>query len=174
MSLVLNATPLIYLTRAGLHWVFEAVGEAMFSTPSVYSEVVERGKELGRPDARVLEDFFKRKIIVVRAPEGAVLRKIQEITAKSVSAPLHAGEAEVLALTKELGAVAIIDEKTARGAGEVLGIEIRGNSYLVGLMIRHKKLELKQAIQAINKMVSSGWRISAEDYLKVVEEMEKW
>ncbi|MFQ6129187.1 MAG: DUF3368 domain-containing protein [Candidatus Hadarchaeaceae archaeon] len=174
MSLVLNATPLIYLTRAGFSWVFEAAGEAMFSTPSVYSEVVTRGKELGRPDAKVLEDLFKNGTIVVRAPKKAILRKIQKIVAESTGAPLHAGEAGVLALAKELNGIAVIDEKPARGAGEVLGIEVRGSAYLIGSMVRRKKIKLEEAIQAVDKMISSGWRISTEDYLKIVEELKKW
>lgn len=174
MNLVLNATPLIYLTKAGFSWVFEAIGEAMFSTPSVYSEVVERGKELDRPDAKVLEDLFKNGVITVRAPKRVILRKIQEIVSESIGAPLHAGEAEVLALTKELGGIAIIDEKPAREAGEVLGIRVRGSVYLMGLMIRDKKIRLGEAIQAVDKMISSGWRISTEDYLKIVEELKKW
>lgn len=172
MNLVLNATPLIYLTRAGLSWIFGAVG-GMISTPAVYSEVVERGKELGRPDAKVLEDLFEKGVLVVRAPRNTILRMVREAAAESVYAPLHAGEAEVLALAKELKAVAIIDEKSAREAGEVLGIEVRGSAYLIGLMVKAGKISRKQATQAIDKMISSGWRISTEDYLKIVAELKQ-
>jgi predicted nucleic acid-binding protein len=79
-----------------------------------------------------------------------------------------------LALAKELEGTAIIDEKPAREAGEVLGIEVRGSAYLVGLMMRRKKLKLGEAVQAIDKMISGGWRISTEDYIKIVEELKKW
>jgi predicted nucleic acid-binding protein len=174
MTLVLNATPLIYLTRAGFSWIFEAAGEPMFSAPEVYFEVVTRGKELDKPDIRVLEALFQNGIIEVRAPKRAVLRKIQKIVAETIGAPLHAGEAEVLALAKELEGTAIIDEKPAREAGGVLGIEVRGSAYLVGLMMRRKKLKLGEAVQAIDKMISGGWRISTEDYIKIVEELKKW
>lgn len=174
MNLVINATPLIYLTKAELSWIFEAVGGKMLTTPAVYSEVVERGKELGRPDAKVLENYFEKKVILVRAPQRTILRRVREVAAESVSAPLHAGEAEVLALAEELGAVAIIDEKIAREVGKVLGIEVRGSAYLVGLMVKAGKMEKKQAAQAIDKMISSGWRISTEDYIRIVEELKKW
>jgi len=173
MNLVFNATPLIYLAKAGLSWIFEAAGGGMFSTPAVYSEVVERGKGLGRVDARVLEDLFGEKILVVRAPKKTILRRIRAAAAESIGAPLHAGEAEVLALAEELGGVAVIDEKPAREVGGALGIEVRGSAYLVGLMVRARKMGRRQAIQAIDKMISSGWRISTEDYLKIMAELRK-
>lgn len=174
MNFVLNATPLIHLTRAGFSWIFEAAGEPMFSTPKVYSEVVTRGKELDKPDAKIPGDIFKNGVIVVRAPKRAILRGVQKIVAESVGAPLHVGEAGVLALAKELGGIAIIDEKPAREAGEVLGIKVRGSAYLIGLMVRRKKLKLGEAIQAVEKMISSGWRISIEDCLKIVNELKRW
>lgn len=173
MKLVLNATPLIYLTKAGLSWLFEAIGGEVFSTPAVCSEVVEHGKRLGRPDAKVVEELFEKNILIVRAPDKTILRRIREAAAERVDAPLHAGEAEVLALAEGLKAVAIIDERTAREVGELLGIEVRGSAYLIGLMVKARKMKKEQATQAIDRMVSSGWRISTEDYLKIVAELNK-
>ena len=173
MNLILNATPLIYLVKAGFSWIFEASGETLFSTPGVYSEVVERGKELHRPDAKVLEDLFKKEVITIRAPKKAALLKIQKIAAETIGAPLHAGEAEVLALAKELGGIAVADEKPAREVGGVLGISVRGSVYLIGLMIRDGKIKVGEAIQAVDRMISVGWRISTEDYIKIVEELKE-
>lgn len=173
MNFILNATPLIYLTKAGLSWIFKAVKGVVFSTPAVYSEIVRRGKELGCPDAKVIEDLFERGILAVRTPKRTILRRIRETATESVGAPLHAGEAEVLALAEELGAVAIVDEKPAREVGETLGIEVRGSAYLIGLTVKARKIKVGQAIQAIDKMISGGWRISIEDYLKIVAELKR-
>lgn len=54
MIFVFNSTPLIYLCKAGLDWIFEELDADCIIPDSVYEEVVIRGKQVGRSDLKLL------------------------------------------------------------------------------------------------------------------------
>jgi len=166
-SFILNATPLIFLSKIGFSSILNEFKEEKFTTPLVKEEVVTKGKEIGVPDAVVIEAMIKSGILKVRTPTQNdfinVLRQVPE---------LHEAEIQVLALTKEINGIAILDDTVARQAAIVFEIEVHGTAYLLLRQYFMGFLSKKQTITALNKMISVGWWISAGEYVKILEELD--
>ena len=174
MKLVLNATPLIHLTRAGLERIFSLLKEAgieIFTTSAVLREVVEKGKHM--PDAGVVKALVERGVIQVAEPaEKEFLTFLREISAGPLQ-PLHEGEAEVLALARELKAVAIVDEKAARRVGRITGIDVHGSLHLLIVLYKKGRMTKKEVIGGFKSMLKTGYRISPRDHSLIMEELER-
>jgi len=174
MKLVLNATPLIHLTRAGLERVFGLLKEAgveIFTTSAVLREVVEKGRHM--PDAGVVKALIERGVIQVAEPaEREFLTFLREISAGPLQ-PLHEGEAEVLALARELKAVAIVDEKAARRVGRITGIDVHGSLYLMIVQYKKGRMTKREVIEGFKSMLKTGYRISPRDHSLIMEELER-
>ncbi|MBI4044779.1 MAG: DUF3368 domain-containing protein [Candidatus Diapherotrites archaeon] len=164
MKIVLDSTPLIYLNRAGLSWVF---GEfETFIPRSVFEEVVLRGKEFYKKDALVAEKLVNDGKIVVEFPSVTV-------EARRILAELGEGELQAIALAKQKNAVAIIDDDVAKGFGEIFGVDVHGTFFLISLLVHNKKLSKAQAVKKIQEMIKLGWRVSVDKYLEFVELITK-
>jgi predicted nucleic acid-binding protein len=140
--LVLNATPLIYLTKIGLSHLFGQLGFKLVTSSSVRREVDE-GKRKGVADAIVLDELFKDGVFKVVEPKDSrflsVLLKIKG---------LHATDAEVLAVAKELDGVAVIDDAVARKVAKVYDISYVGTPFLLMIAVR-KGLMTKRRLRRL-------------------------
>jgi len=165
--LVFNATPIIYLCKIGLSKIFGDFPEQKYTTPIVVEEVVDKGKSLGAPDAFIAEELIQRSIIKVREPTN-----VDFITLLSALPGLHKAEIQVLALAKELEGIAIVDESVAREVSRLYDIETHGTAYLLLRLLYRRKLSRKQVKEAIEGMISAGWRLTAEEYAKLTRELE--
>ena len=94
--LIFDATPLIYLTRAGLASLIEAIPTRKFAARSVFREVVERGKAKGLVDALALAHLFEAGAITIADTSDTVLLKSLARTRG-----LEELGAETLAIAKE-------------------------------------------------------------------------
>ncbi len=110
MIWVFNSSPLIYLNKVGLNWIFEYLEGEKFIPAQVYDQVVTQGKIRGDADAIISEILVKNGTIKVLKVENGFKE-----TLKSLQAELHKGELEVLILAKNKGGTAILDESIARG-----------------------------------------------------------
>ena len=127
---------------------------------AVYDEVAIKGK--GEPGAKEIEIAIK---------SGWILRRriSSELAVKALTASLSRGEAEVIILCKELDLdYALIDEKTARNAAELLDVNAIGVlgiinlAYKLGFDIDKKKL--------ISQLRDFGFRISDKLYKKMLSD----
>jgi len=174
MQLVLNATPLIYLSKSGYIQVLKRIEIPMFIPQTVYRDIVVKGKEAGKPDAELLDQLTRSKILnVVGVKDRSFVSSLIVESSKELKKPLHLGEAEVLALAKELSAVAIMDESVGRTIGKIHGIPVHSTFYILTLAYRKEKMTKMKIKQALKEMIKVGWRLSTEDYMKVLEELEK-
>jgi predicted nucleic acid-binding protein len=175
MKLVLNASPLIHIVRAGYSWVLEKIGGLGEITipEEVYRDVVMRGKEKGAPDAHVIEGLVEEGVIKVAQASDKEFLGLVGRAASGKLMPLHKGEAEVLALAREKGALAIVDEAPAREVGRVLNVPTRGSLYMLILLYERKILGKEEVLAAFDAMVKTGWRISPRDYEMIKEELER-
>jgi len=165
--LILNATPIIYLCKIGLSKIFTEFSEEKYTTPKVVEEVVNKGKSIGAPDAFIAEELIQQSTIKVREPKNVdFIGKLSRIS------DLHKAEIQVLALAKELDGVAIIDESIAREVARIYNIETHGTAFLLLRLLYRGKLSKKQTREAIDKMISAGWRLTAEEYAKLIKELE--
>jgi len=69
------------------------------------------------------------------------------------------GEASVLALTEELGAIAILDDRDATRVGRTYGVEIHGTIWLLAQSCRSDKLTLVNACNLIDSLRATGMRL---------------
>lgn len=176
MIFVLNASPLIHITRAGYSRIFKQVkeeGARLFVPLEVYNDVVLGGKEKDAPDAYIIEELVEKGVITVAEIKDEEYRLKVRNAASNLLKPLHEGETDVLALATEVRGISIVDESAAREVGRILNIPARGSLYLFTLLFSRKKLDKKEVISAFDDMVKHGWRISAQDYSRIKEELEK-
>ena len=166
--LVFNSTPLIYLSKAGLSGIVENLKGEKLTSPLVKAEVVDKGKLKGVPDAIALEKLFDTGVFKVCKPKNtAFLCRLSETHG------LHVADADVLALAKECKAPAVIDDEVARKTAKVYGIEYVGTPYVLMRAVFEGLLSKEEAKQAVNDMVSAGWRCSLESYAKITQLLEK-
>jgi predicted nucleic acid-binding protein len=166
--LVFNPTPLIYLTKSGLSRIIEQLNTEKLTCPVVKAEVVDKGKQKGVPDAFVLEKLFDNGVFKIYEPKDkSFLSRLSETRG------LHVADAEVLALAKECGGLAVIDDEVARKTARVYGIGYVGTPYVLERAVFEGLISKAEAKQAVNDMVSAGWRCSVESYAKIMELLEK-
>lgn len=166
--LVFNSTPLIYLTKVGLSRIFEGLKEEKLTSLQVKCEVVDEGKRKGVPDALILEKMFENEMFRAVEPSDRVfLSRLLETRG------LHVTDAEVLALAKELDGLAVVDDEVARKTAKVYGIAYVGTPYVLVRAVLQKLITKERAREAVNEMISAGWRCSIESYAKIMEVLEK-
>lgn len=164
---MLDATPITYLCKIGLSRIFRDFSEEKYTTPKVVVEVIDKGKILGALDAFIAEELIQRSIINVREPARSSF-----LALLSTLPHLHEAEAQVLALAKEVEGVAIIDESLAREVSRLYNVEAHGTAYLLLRLMYRGRLSRKQVRDAIEGMISAGWRLTAEEYAKLARELE--
>jgi predicted nucleic acid-binding protein len=166
--LVFNSTPLIYLSKAGLSGIIENLKEEKITSTLVKTEVVDKGKIKGVPDAIALEKLFDNGIFKLCKPKDtAFLSQLSETHG------LHVADAEVLALAKEYEALAVIDDEVARKTAKVYKIDYVGTPYILVRAIFEGLISKEKTKLALNDMISGGWRCSVESYAKIMELLEK-
>ena len=166
--LVFDSTPLIYLTKAGLSRIFKELQVEKLTSPLVKREVVDAGKNRGIPDAIVLDRLFASGVFRVCNPTDQLF-----LTRLSETHGLHLADAEVLALAHDHTGIAVMDDEVGRKTAKVYGIDYAGSSYILMRAICEGIISKANAKQAVNDMVSLGWRCNVESYMKILEALEK-
>jgi predicted nucleic acid-binding protein len=132
--------------------------------------VVLEGKKKTAPEASLLETLFKeKKISVHNVSNTKYVNFVKEMAAESEMQPLHEAEAEVLCLTKELDGLALADDYVVRSVARILGIELHGTGYVLGKIFATGDIDKEKLIEKVKEMRDSGWYVSAEDYLKIID-----
>lgn len=165
--IVLNATPIIYLCKVGQSTLLRQLQEEKYTTQKVIEEVIDKGKLIGAPDAFIAEQLVQQAIVKVKQPRSSAFMNLL-----SKIPDLHQAEIQVLALAKELNGIAIVDESIARDTARIYGIEAHGTVYLILRLLYQSKITKKKAKEAIDKMIQLGWRLTAEEYAKLIRELE--
>lgn len=165
--LVFDATPLIYLGKIKLLDKVTLFPEGKYITKSIFREVVERGKEIGEPEAFMIEQIIEAGIIKIKNPHN---KKYIEHLADNPK--IHQGDVDTLALASELGGIALLDDEEARGMAEMEGISHHGTIYLLLRMKKMKLLTKKETLESLNEMIHQGWRCSTELYAEILIAMK--
>jgi len=161
MIWIFDSSPLIYLSKVGLNWIFERLEGGKFIPTQVYDQVITQGKIRGDADALVSEELVKEGVIKVLTVNDDFKEML-----KSLGEELHEGESEVLALAKNKGGMAVLDESIAREVGAVFKIEVHGTLFLIFLMVRTGKLKKEEAMAKVNLMIGTGFRLGHDEYLE--------
>jgi len=157
---VFDATPLIHLAKAGLTPMVSGMEGEKFTVPAVVEEVVGGAEAKSQyADAAITSSLIEEGIVKVRAPS----RKTVEAIAR-IHSDIHPGESEVLALAKELNAVAVLDDRVARKVAKIQGVRAEGTYGVIIRSAAKGSISVEEAEDALGRLVSSGWRCDTELY----------
>jgi predicted nucleic acid-binding protein len=162
-GVVSNATPLIYLAKAGKIELLKTVFGKVFVPDEVKIEVVDRGKLIGEKDAYVVEKAIS---------EGWL--KVLSTDTVEVPIRLDKGEEAALSLAKKLGLkVVLVDEVSARSAARLLGLTPRGAVFVLLSALSKNKLGLDEFLEVLGELISQGFRLKEEVYVEAVKEARR-
>lgn len=73
MIWIFDSSPLIYLNKVGLQWIFTHLEGEKIIPPQVYEQVVLQGKTRGDADALLSEELVKKGVLhVVEVENGFI------------------------------------------------------------------------------------------------------
>jgi len=126
--------------------------------PTAVSEEILRGKEIGSPDVPVIEGSIREGWIRVSgAPPIA-----------GIPENLGRGEEEAIALMRQEQADwLLMDDLVASRAARLLGMEVRPVVYLLIYWTRKAGTGKDSAIELLDELVNTGYRLSVRDYLAI-------
>jgi len=161
MKLVLDATPLIYLVRAGFHSYFQKLGMEFFTTEEVVEEL--RLDDNKYPENSIITQMIGEGVIRVLKPK----EKLPEVKG------IHIGELSVIALAKEIGGIIIMDDKKGKIYARTLGIKSFHSTFLIFLAVKKGILPEEKARKIIDCMIDSGWRCDIETYRNILHILDR-
>jgi predicted nucleic acid-binding protein len=161
--LVLDATPLIHLAKAGL--LEAALGSFEVIMAEGVLEEVTRGE--AHPDAVIIRGAADEGRIKAQRPrDGGVVRALMR------HREIHGGEAETMALAAELGAAAVMDNGVARAVARLHGVPTRpGTLYLLFRLVSLGMLSSADAEERLGRMVKSGLYLDSRTLIAAREKL---
>lgn len=152
MIVVSNSTVLIGLARINKLDLLKNLFSKVYIPAAVFNELTR----VNKPGS---SEIKKASYLIQKSPKDS-----QEVAL--LLGNLDRGEAEVLALSKELNAdLVLVDEEKARKAGVIAGFEIMG---LMGVLLMAKRNGLLKSIRPlIDELVKKKFRV-AEDIVAAI------
>lgn len=158
MIVVADASVLITLARVGRLDLLRQIAGAVNVPEAVYHEVVEAGRDRPGSGEVAQAQWISRRAVRDRVAVARLRERLGQ------------GEAEAVALARELGAeVLILDDATARRAAEAEGLTVVG---LLGLLISAKERRLVDAVKPIlDEMMVAGFFIEDSLYRTILRQV---
>jgi hypothetical protein len=152
LIVVSNSTVLIGLARINKLDLLKNLFSKVYIPAAVFNELTR----VNKPGS---SEIKKASYLIQKSPKDS-----QEVAL--LLGNLDRGEAEVLALSKELNAdLVLVDEEKARKAGVIAGFEIMG---LMGVLLMAKRNGLLKSIRPlIDELVKKKFRV-AEDIVAAI------
>ena len=168
MTLVFDATPLIYLGKIDRLDVVADLDRRRVIPGRVYKEVVGKGMQQGYADAKRVNALFRNGTI-----EQQSFEKNDRFDRLVQNTRLSPADVAVLLLADDLGGTAVMDEGYGRTIAETEGVETRGTAYLVLSRVKDGEIEPEDAREIIDGMVDAGWHCSTDLYAKIFRKLEE-
>jgi len=168
MLAVINASPLIYLSKLGVIEILPQLFTRIITTTTVKQEVLSEKKA---PEYTILKELFESWLEVVSVEE--------KIIEKLAVLQIHRGEAEVIALgrellTKEKTTVVIIDDLLAREIAISLGLTVTGTIGVLLKALKEKIITKKKTQALLEQLITkTTFRLTAKIYAKILREIER-
>ena len=156
-QVVADSSCLIGMAQIKIFWLLKEVFEEIYIPDSVYEEVVVKGRdEAGSAET---ESAIKDGWISTKSVND-------EMAVNALTTILGKGESKVIILCKKSGFdYALIDERTARDAAALMGVNTMGVLGIIDLAI-----EMGFAIDKkkfVNQLREAGFRISDKLYKRM-------
>ena len=159
-KVVANTTPLIALSHVGELELLKRLYEEIIIPEAVYKELSVKTESVCKKAVDSSLDWIR-------------VEKIENQMAKAMyKTQLHEGEAEVMILSKEIGAdVVIIDDANAKKHAKYLGLPVTGT---LGVLIKAKQKGYVDELKPIlYQMVQNGIYISPKLIEMCLEQAEE-
>lgn len=169
MTVVADATVLIYLAKLGRLELLDALFDRVLVPEAVYEEVVTRGREQGYADALTIDDATDAFLRVQSLSDDTTKRAadIEEST------DLGHGEVAAIALALMEDARCLTDDHAARRSAESLGVAVGGTIYVLLEALQADRVSHDEYVGLLETLDESGFRMSAKLYRQAVEAGEE-
>ena len=155
MDVVINASPVIFLSKIDRIWILNSLFDSVLVPKAVLDEVSACKKTGGENQLSMIS----YKVIEV-ANRTAVLGMLGR---------LHIGEVEVIVGAVEQGAQTVaLDDRHARNKAKQLGLDVTGT---LGLLLRANRIGLINSLHGdIQKLRKAGMYISDEIISRILSD----
>ena len=162
--LILDATPLIHLTKAGL--LEPTLKSFQVTTSERALEEATRGQT--HPDAVIIQAAADQGHIKVHKPGNSQL--VQNLMRHR---EIHIGEAETMASAAELHAPAVMDNGVARAVANLYGIPTKpGTLYILFTLVSLGQLSPEDAETRLDQMVKTGLYLDSRTLIAAKEKLK--
>jgi predicted nucleic acid-binding protein len=168
MTLVFDATPLIYLAKADRLGVLTDLEDDLVIPGRVYKEVVDDGMKRGYPDAKRINNHLRDGLFGQRTFE-----KNERFENLVENTSLSSADVAVLLLADDTNGTAVMDEQHGREVADVEGIETRGTAYLLLSLVKRGDLPAEEARDTIDEMLDAGWHCSPNLYAEIIRKLDE-
>lgn len=159
--MITNSTPLIYLAKIGKLMLLKELFSKIHIPEAVKKEVVDQGKAMNAPDSSLVEEAIA---------QGWIIIKKADILNVLIKTGIDQGEMEAISLAVNMNKKEILlDQTHARVAAELVGLQPRGTLFVLLLALRKKKITYNEYVSLLEELLSAGFRMSQELYLKALQ-----
>jgi predicted nucleic acid-binding protein len=149
MKIVLNTSPLIFLTRLEFLEIFLSQPGEYFTPQAVFDEIQAKEDEVSLS----LKTIFANQKIEIRPIQMSVL-------ANSLNQRLGRGESEAMTLALELNAnYTILDDFAARREASRLGLQVKGTLAIVKKLHQEGQITIDNLEELYQRIISIGFRV---------------
>ena len=165
--IISNSSPLIYLAKIQKLELLRNLFKEIIIPKEVYNEV-SKGKEEKYIDAFIIERAATNGWIKVK--EVGIDKEIERFASE-----IDLGEVAVISLAKKLNpSLILIDDASGRAIAESFGFNAKGTLYVLLKAYKKKLINKKEIKELVNKLIFSGFRVSQEIYIKLMEQIDKY
>lgn len=168
MSVTADASILIHLAAIGRFHLLKELYREIVIPEGVYSEVVVEGWGL----AGSLETSEATKAGFMRVVRVTDQEKVKELSERY---KVSTTNSEVIQLSKELNAeIVLANEDEIRDAAQEAGFQVKGCLGILVDSVKNEIISPSHAIQNIDNLVASGYRISDDIIKRLKETLRRW
>lgn len=164
-----NTSPIIALAKIGRLRLLSDLYGTVFVSPFVKVESVDKGRELGAPDALEIEKAVTEGWIKVAKLTQRQSQSIQRLVAE---ARIGLGEAGALVLAREKRMMAIIDDKEARAIAKSWNLNYTSTVMVLYEAFVKRLISYDELVEDLAKLAGVMW-ISSDVITEVIRRAKK-
>lgn len=167
-KVIADASILIHFSAIGRFQLLKELFKEITIPEGVYTEVVIEGRGL----VGSLETSEAIKTEFLKVNQVTDKEKVKEISEKY---KISTSNAEVIQLAQEMNMELVLaNEEEVRNGAESAGFKVRGCLGLLMAAVKNKFISSQQAVQDIDKLIESGYRISDNIVSTIKDTLRRW
>ena len=169
MPIASNTSPIIGLAKIGRLILLKDLYGTVFISPFVKVESVDRGKELGAPDALEIEGAINEGWIKLSKLTKRQNQAIERLVAET---RIGLGEAGALTLARDKGIPALLDDKEARALARSWNLEYTSTVMVLYEAFVKNLISFDELVEDLAKLTRVMW-ISTEVITEVIKQARR-